>query len=142
MFRYICLIHSLHSCSFFIEVKSEFPYIFISYACIQHYMPCSQQRILIGNSKKGQLEKIFNFTLHQKMQVKITEKYSVTYQTESVGEDERKHRRQKCKQVQCLQRTIFKKKKKAENISVLWPRDYPSSYLLVRKYHPETSEGM
>ena len=29
----------------------------------------------MGNSKKGQLEKIFNFTLHQKMHVKITEKY-------------------------------------------------------------------
>ena len=43
----------------------------------------NEQRILMGNSKKGQLEKIFNFTLHQKMHVKITEKYSVTYQTES-----------------------------------------------------------
>ena len=39
-------------------------------------------------------------------------------------------------------REQFSEKKKAENISVLWARDYPSSYLLMRKYHPETSEGM
>lgn len=50
----------------------------------------NEQRILTGNSQKGQLEKISTCLL-QKRQIKITEKYSVTYQNESVGEDEKKN---------------------------------------------------
>ena len=49
----------------------------------------NEQRILTGNSQKGQLEKISTCLL-QKRQIKRTEKHSVTYQNESVGEDEKK----------------------------------------------------
>ena len=89
-----------------------------------------EQRILTGNSQKGQLEKISTCLL-QKRQIKITEKHSVTYQNESVGEDEKKTSQVKV-QVGTMSLENNFQKKKAENTSVLWPRYYPFRGITLR----------
>lgn len=77
------------------------------------------------------IRKDFNFSLHQKRQIKITEKYSVTYQTERVGEDEKKTSQVEV-QVGTMSLEDNFRKKTTENISVLWPRDYPSRGITLR----------